>query len=95
VASDQLRLEHAQRSVSMKCANCDRDALFEYQITHTKSIFYCGQDLPRFLESRKKAGLLKITSAFTEAKSSALEQLSLETVEAPKPVKKAAKKKAE
>lgn len=78
----------------MKCANCDKDALFEYQITKQKSIYYCGKDLPGFLEERKKAGLLKITSAFTEAKESALEQLSPETVEEPKPVKKAAKKKA-
>lgn len=78
----------------MKCANCDKDALFEYQITSKKSIFYCGQDLPGFLEERKKAGLLKITSAFTDAKENALEQLSPETTEEPKPVKKAAKKKA-
>ena len=87
----------------MKCANCSKDALFEYQITHTKSIFYCGSDLPRFLEGRKKAGLLKITSAFSEAQKSALEQLSLETItEIPEeepaestPVKKASKKKAQ
>ena len=79
----------------MKCANCNRDALFEYQITQKTSILYCGSHLPGFLEERKKAGLLKITSAFTEAKESALEQLSSETVEEPKPVKKAAKKKAE
>lgn len=78
----------------MKCANCDRDALFEYQITHTKSIFYCGQDLPGFLEGRKKAGLLKITPAFNAAKESALEQLSPEITEEPKPVKKTTKKTA-
>lgn len=78
----------------MKCANCDKDALFEYQITKQKSIYYCGKDLPGFLEERKKAGLLKITSAFTEAKESALEQLSPETTPAPKPVKKTNKKTA-
>jgi hypothetical protein len=78
----------------MKCANCDKDALFEYRITKNKSVFYCGKDLPKFLEERKKAGLLKITPAFTEAKESALEQLSPEIVEEPKPVKKAVKKKA-
>lgn len=78
----------------MKCANCDKDALFEYQITKNKSIYYCGKDLPGFLEERKKAGLLKITPAFTEAKESALEQLSPETTEEPKPVKKTTKKTA-
>jgi hypothetical protein len=79
----------------MKCANCNKDALFEYQITKKTSIYYCANDLPGFLEERKKAGLLKITPAFTEAKESALEQLSSEKTEESKPVKKAAKKKAE
>jgi hypothetical protein len=78
----------------MKCANCDRDALFEYRLTQKKSIFYCGKDLPGFLEERRKAGLLQITSAFTEAKESALEQLSLETTDESQPVKKVAKKRA-
>ena len=77
----------------MKCANCDKDALFEYRITKNKSIFYCGKDLPGFLDERKRAGLLKITPAFTEAKESALEQLSPETTEEPKPVKKKTTKK--
>jgi hypothetical protein len=78
----------------MKCANCDKDALFEYQITKTKSIYYCGKDLPGFLEERKKAGLLKITPAFTEAKESALESLSPENTEEPTTVKKTTKKTA-
>jgi len=78
----------------MKCANCDKDALFEYQITKKKSIYYCEKDLPGFLEERKKAGLLKITLAFTEAKESALEQLSPETTAELKPVKKTTKKTA-
>jgi hypothetical protein len=76
----------------MKCANCDNDALFEYQLTQETSIYYCGSDLPKFLEERKKAGLLKITPAFTEAKESALEQLSPETVDE-EPVETAAAKK--
>jgi len=60
----------------MKCANCDRDAMFEYKITKNKSIFYCGKDLPSFLEERKLAGLLQITAAYTEAKDSAVDALS-------------------
>jgi len=78
----------------MKCANCDKDALFEYQITKKTSLYYCGTDLPGFLEERKKAGLLKITLAFTEAKESALSQLSPETTEEPKTEKKTIKKTA-
>ena len=78
----------------MKCANCDKDALFEYQITKKTSIYYCGVDLPGFLEERKKAGLLKITPAFTEAKESALVQLSPETTKELTTEKKTTKKTA-
>jgi len=60
----------------MKCANCDNKASYEYRVTKNKSIFYCGKDLPRFLEERKKAGLLTITEQFTEDLTSALETLS-------------------
>lgn len=69
----------------MKCANCSRDALYVYRITKTKSVYYCGKDLPSFLEDRRKAGLLNITQALTDAKESAVEALSV-------PKKKAAKK---
>ena len=84
----------------MKCANCDSDALFEYAISKNTSIFYCGKDLPGFLNERRKAGLLKITSKFTESNESAISALSsspeVDAVEesAPKPVKKATKKSA-
>lgn len=90
----------------MKCANCDNDALFEYRVTHAKSLFYCGKHLPKFLEERKRAGLLAITEKFKEAEAEALDILFFETVPVveepvvveeskPKPKKKAAKKKAE
>ena len=87
----------------MKCANCDKEAMYEYRISLTSSIFYCGKDLPKFLDARKRAGLLKITEAFTENNSSALETLAVEVPEVkeepkieekPKPVKKASKKSA-
>ena len=88
----------------MKCANCSSDALFEYQITKKKSIFYCGKDLPRFLEPQRKAGHLKITASMKIAEESMLEKLStpepifeeaevvVEEPVKPTPVKKAAKK---
>lgn len=82
----------------MKCANCDRDAMFEYKITKNKSIFYCGKDLPSFLGERKLAGLLQITAAYTEAKDSAIDSLSFvpETTEVSVsiPKKKATTKKS-
>ena len=49
----------------MKCANCLNDAMYVYRITKTESVYYCGKDLPSFLEDRRKAGLLNITEAFT------------------------------
>lgn len=69
----------------MKCANCSKDAMYVYRITKSKSVYYCGKDLPSFLEDRRKAGLLNITEAFTEAKESVVETLSV-------PKKKTAKK---
>lgn len=61
----------------MKCANCPDDAMYVYRLTKTKSVHYCGKDLPSFLEDRRKAGLLNITEAFTEAKDSVVEELSV------------------
>jgi hypothetical protein len=72
----------------MKCANCSSDALYVYRITKSKSVYYCGKDLPSFLEDRRKAGLLNITQALTEAKEEVVEILST-------PKKKAAKKSEE
>lgn len=69
----------------MKCANCSNDALYVYRITKTESVYYCGKDLPSFLEDRRKAGLLNITQALTEAKEEVVEILST-------PKKKTAKK---
>jgi len=87
----------------MKCANCVNDAFFEYRITKKKSIFYCGQHLPRFLEPQRKAGHLTITPAMADAEESMLEKLTyqepvveeeivVEEPAKPAPVKKAAKK---
>ena len=72
----------------MKCANCSKDALYVYRITKSNSVYYCGKDLPSFLEDRRKAGLLNITQTLTEAKEEAVEILST-------PKKKAVKKSEE
>jgi hypothetical protein len=75
--------------------------MYVYRITKTKSIYYCGKDLPKFLEDRRKAGLLKITEEFTEAKETAIEVLKVSEVEEevveslPVPKKKTAKKTAD
>ena len=56
----------------MKCVNCTKDALYEYKMTETKSVFYCDKDLPKFLEARKAAGLLTLTDKHAEDKASAI-----------------------
>lgn len=77
----------------MKCANCAEEAAYEYMVTKTNSLFYCGKDLPKFLKERKKAGLLKITPEMTQDLESALTSLGPEAViETPKPKKKTVKK---
>lgn len=85
----------------MKCANCDANASFEYRVTISKSIFYCGKDLPKFLETRKKAGLLKITEQYKQDSKDAIEILTITTpevteepvIETPAPKKKKASSK--
>ena len=64
----------------MKCSNCDKDALYEYKITLKNSVFYCGKDLPKFLDARKRAGLLTLTEKHAEEKETAIAALSTETV---------------
>lgn len=87
----------------MKCSNCADNATYEYRLTQTKSIPYCGKHLPKFLEARRNAGNLKITPVLTETLDSAIAALAPSTSEEPKveepvveaPKKKATKKKAE
>lgn len=83
----------------MKCANCNADALYVYRITFSKSVYYCGKDLPKFLDDRKKAGLLKLTDQFKVEYDSAIEILKPtvveeQVVEEPVQEKAPAKKKA-
>jgi hypothetical protein len=82
----------------MKCVNCSIPALFEYRLTEETSIFYCDKDLPKFLEERKKAGLLNLTQEYKDSAKTALEAVTYDpsipvsTEEAPK--KKTTKKSA-
>ena len=56
----------------MKCANCDDDAQYVYRLTAKKSILYCANDLPKFLEPRLKAGLLELTTSHKDLIEEAL-----------------------
>lgn len=60
----------------MKCANCDLDAMFVYDISKKKSIPYCEPHLPRFLQPRKTAGLLRTTDQYAAEAAAATEVLS-------------------
>lgn len=67
----------------MKCANCQRDALYTYQISGGYSIHYCQAHLPGFLTSQKKAGLLPLQvpkPVETPAKSSKKKEVTPEPV---------------
>lgn len=101
----------------MKCANCNKDAFYVYQINANSSVLYCNSHLPTFLTQAKKAGLLKTTDALKSAIEDGMKSITTpaeepvlemnrgphgtmtetapEVTEAPKPKKKATKKKAE
>ena len=93
----------------MKCANCNEDALYIYQITLSSQIFYCNTHLPSFLLKAKKAGLLQTTDALKTVLEEGLKNIAtpmpkpvvveeepvIEEAPTPKPKKKVAKKKAE
>jgi len=76
----------------MKCANCDRDAFYIYQITKSVDVPYCGKHLPNFLEARRKAGLLKTTEQLEVEKESALDILATSEPKSKSKKKKAAEK---
>jgi hypothetical protein len=60
----------------MTCANCSAPALYTYKVSVTKGIDYCGKHLPRFLEARRKAGLLTLTEQHGVALDEAMTKLS-------------------
>lgn len=59
-----------------KCANCQRDAAFQYRVTDTFKILYCEYHLPKFVYRAGRSGMV------TPIES---------VVEAPKPSKKTVK----
>lgn len=68
------------------CANCENTSVWIYEISPSHTIPYCSIHLPRFLNDRKNAGLLKRSDEMVQEQSDAFEAL------APKPAKKSAKK---
>lgn len=44
----------------VKCANCNRDALYTYQVSGSYVLHYCQSHLPKFLIAKKNAGLLAL-----------------------------------
>lgn len=67
------------------CANCTNTSVWIYEITPSHTIPYCGVHLPRFLNDRKNAGLLKRSDEMVQEQSDAFESL------APKSSKKTSK----
>ena len=67
------------------CANCTNDSAWIYEITPSHTIPYCSIHLPKFLNDRKNAGLLKSSEEMAKEKSDAFAAL------APKSSKKTSK----
>ena len=67
------------------CANCTSPAAWIYEITPSHTIPYCSVHLPKFLNDRKNAGLLKRSDEMVQEQSDAFEAL------APKSSKKSSK----
>jgi hypothetical protein len=44
----------------VKCANCNRYALYTYQVSSSYIIHYCQSHLPKFLLARRNAGQLPL-----------------------------------
>lgn len=44
---------------TIKCANCASEAVYAYAVSESRSIYYCGKDLPKFLRGKNAASLLK------------------------------------
>jgi hypothetical protein len=59
-----------------KCANCESDALYVYEVTDSFNIPYCQYHLPVFLNKLQKSGLLKTTAQFDTLKAEALEAVA-------------------
>lgn len=70
----------------MKCANCNRDAAYEYKLNLKRSIFYCTKDLPSFLEKARKAGLLTMTDSYKSALEEGLKNIAVVPEVKPEPV---------
>ncbi len=71
------------------CANCSNTSAWIYEITPSHTIPYCALHLPKFLNDKKNAGLLKRSEDMVQEQSDAFEAL------APKASKKSAKKTVE
>jgi hypothetical protein len=48
----------------VKCANCDNEALYVYDVPATDTVYFCSVHLPRFLRKQAESGLLPTTDAY-------------------------------
>lgn len=60
----------------MKCANCDKPALYVYEGPGIRPLPYCPDDLPVFLQGKARSGALKTTEAYEAIRNQALSALS-------------------
>lgn len=67
------------------CVNCSSNSVWTYEITPSQTVPYCSLHLPKFLNDRKNAGLLKRSDEMVQEQSDAFQSL------APKSSKKSSK----
>lgn len=60
----------------MKCANCERPALFVYEGAGIRPVSYCDAHLPRFLQGAARKGSLRTTEAYAATQRAALSALA-------------------
>jgi len=70
----------------MTCVNCDKPALWIYDVSGTAPVQYCEGCVPNFVRPLIKAGLVKTTAAYNALKTATLEQLAPEVEVTPEVV---------
>lgn len=60
----------------MNCVNCNRDAMYLYDVPATDKVVYCEKCLPSFLRAQARAGLLPTTDRFSEVQEEVAEKLA-------------------
>lgn len=65
----------------MKCANCDKNAIWVYDVPSQNTVAFCDADLPSFLRVQAKSGQLATTDEYAKVAAEVAEALAPPVVE--------------